>query len=58
MKTGKNPYHEKRVGKRSYRSPQFNLYGKLTDLTRGGGGDKRESGPTSPKTKIAGGQIE
>lgn len=37
--------------RKPYRPPSLTVYGDLRRLTLGGGGTKREGGPTSPKTK-------
>ena len=36
--------HEKRKGKKVYRSPHLVVYGNLSRVTRGGGGDKNDPG--------------
>ncbi|MGH7275375.1 MAG: lasso RiPP family leader peptide-containing protein [Nitrospiria bacterium] len=41
--------------KNPYRSPRLVKYGSLAQITRGGGGSRRDGGAGSPKTKASGG---
>jgi hypothetical protein len=41
-------------GKKIYRSPRLVKYGSLAQITRGGGGTKRDGVAGSPKTKASG----
>jgi len=41
-------------GKKPYRSPRLVKYGSLAQITRGGGGTRRDGGVGSPKSKASG----
>jgi hypothetical protein len=40
---------EKNKIKKTYRSPQFEVYGSLTELTNGGAGHAKDGGPATSK---------
>jgi hypothetical protein len=41
--------------KKRYNRPHLVQYGSLTQITKGGGGSRRDGGKGSPKTKSSGG---
>ena len=41
-------------GKKPYRSPHLVKHGRLAQITRGGGGTKRDGSGGAPKTKASG----